>query len=512
MKQKRKIKIKLIIFGIVIMLFGCSEDLYEKENSFNTQGIKVSKVSLKEPRLQNKTKLIKQVNKVKNKQEVTSNTNRIVYDSINNFYFDDENGMLIETTNGYESYTFKVFREVPNNYELENIVFSKIGTEYDVTLIKYELTPTEIEKLENNILFEPTVEPNIEVLSRLMACNTRINYCRAVYDPESGQVIGMLVTYLNPCEGSGAGVFVPAGGNGTGTGSGSGTGDSGSESGGGSGTGDSGSGSNGDTSSGTGTSWEGGGSGNTYSGGGSSGSEEEGLLTVPTNGGSTTPILPPDPCITLKEAKNNTNVQTAIDFLKTKTTGKQEFAYEIERRRAGSTYSTILHTGGNFGLSVPYGIPVQGQAHNHPINGVAIPSWDDIYWTQLCEGDNGEYNNETAFNIVVSPNPTIIGGTILYAVTIDNIITLEQATNAVFNLPEIVAETDEKIKREKIMKMFGDKFADMQTNTITQEKTFLQTFATYGITLSKFNDATGKWEKLKIDPTNPNNVIKEPCI
>jgi hypothetical protein len=39
----------------------------------------------------------------------------------------------------------------------------------------------------------------------------------------------------------------------------------------------------------------------------------------------------------------------------------------------------------------------------------------------------------------------------------------------------------------------------------------LQTFGTYGITLSKFDENTGKWEKLSIDPTNPNNVIKQPC-
>jgi hypothetical protein len=46
---------------------------------------------------------------------------------------------------------------------------------------------------------------------------------------------------------------------------------------------------------------------------------------------------------------------------------------------------------------------------------------------------------------------------------------------------------------------------------LAQEKTFLQTFGTYGITLSKFDENTGKWEKLSIDPTNPNNVIKQPC-
>jgi hypothetical protein len=253
-------------------------------------------------------------------------------------------------------------------------------------------------------------------------------------------------------------------------------------------------------------------------GGGSSGSSDpsESLLTAPTGGGGNQNLDGADPCVTLTKAKNEPKVQTAIDFLKTKTTGEQEFAYEIERKRAdytptGSTYNTIFHSGGNFGLSVPYGIPVQGQAHNHPINGVAIPSWDDIYWTQLCEEDNGIFNNNSAFNTIVSPDPANPGETILYSITIDNIETLQTATAAVFNLPKILAITDEKIKRDAIMIMFGDIFAPLKSNTDDQEKTFLQTFATYGITLSKFNDATQKWEKLKLDPTNPNNIIKEPC-
>ena len=151
MRQKRKFTNKLLIFGIVFMLFGCSEDLYENENTFNSQGIKISKVSLKEPKFQNKTKLIQEVNKIKNKQTLASNSHRMVYDSINDFYFDDENGTLIENINGYESYTFKIVRETPIDSRLENVIFSKNQEgDFDTYLAKYPVSEEEIKKLDGS--------------------------------------------------------------------------------------------------------------------------------------------------------------------------------------------------------------------------------------------------------------------------------------------------------------------------------------------------------------------------
>ena len=404
----------------------------------------------------------------------------MVYDSINNFYFDDEKGMLIENINGYESYTFKVKRKKNLDSKLENVIFSKNKKgSFDTFLVKYPLSEEQIEALSSQE-FE-NMKPNFQILSRESEylCITVIIYggCTATHSNEITCAPESVIDCYN----------MDGGGGGTGYSS---TGDSG-------------------TSSGTGTTWDGGGT-DIYGD----------LLTTPTGGGGgggedSNPDAT-DPCTVLTNAKNDTKVQTAIDFLKTKTTGKQEFAYEIERKSSsisltGSTYNTILHSGGNFGVIVPYGIPVQGQAHNHPMNGVAIPSWDDIFWTQLCEEDNGNFNNNTAFNTVVSPDPLNPGSTILYSITIDNITALQTATTAVFNLPRILAKPTEQEKRDEIMVMFGEKFSPLKSDTNAQEKTFLQTFGTYGITLSKFDENTGKWEKLSIDPTNPNNVIKQPC-
>lgn len=264
--------------------------------------------------------------------------------------------------------------------------------------------------------------------------------------------------------------------------------------------------------------------GGTGSGSGSGAGSNSGgpILTSPTggnpNGNSTT--TPPTPCETLEKAKSDTKVQTAIDFLKTKTSEKQEFAYQINRAKTlfddtegfVNEYSTTFHAGSNYTINVQVGGPTQGQAHNHPINGLAIPSWDDIYWTQLCEENNSINNNDnTAFNIIVAADPDNAAEHVLYAITINDLAALQQATSADFAIPEVVRKATNKEKTDEIMERYNEKFNNVPNNANALEAKFLNVFANYGINLHKFNDATGKWEKLKLNPNNSNDVEEEPC-
>lgn len=275
---------------------------------------------------------------------------------------------------------------------------------------------------------------------------------------------------------------------------------------------------NGGTGSGTGGMGSGTGSGSGTGAGSNSGGP---ILTSPVggnpNGNSTT--TPPTPCETLEKAKSDTKVQTAIDFLKTKTSGKQEFAYGIDRAKTlfddtegfVNEYSTTFYTGSNYTINVKTGTSTQGQAHNHPINGLSIPSWDDIYWTQQCEENNSVNNNNTAFNIIVAADPDNAGEHVLYAITINNLATLQQATSADFAHPKVVKKVTNKEKQDEIMNNFEEKFSNVPDNSNALETKFLNIFANYGINLHKFNDATGKWEKLKLNPNNSNEVEVEPC-
>ena len=139
--------IKLVCFASIVSILSCSKEMYE-EPAFNEKfaNIHMQKISLKnlnaaviDP------KVFRAVNKVKSKQKVDGQHNRMVYDLVYNFYYDDENGVLIEQGN-YKSYTFQVIRPDGSD-KVENIVFSKNenDTDYDTYLFKYDFTNQELQ-------------------------------------------------------------------------------------------------------------------------------------------------------------------------------------------------------------------------------------------------------------------------------------------------------------------------------------------------------------------------------
>ena len=147
--MKKKIKILSALSLTMLLLFSsCEKDLYD-EAIQTERNIKISRVSIKDPAVFNNRNLMFEIQKVKEKQTLEQASSRIVYDSINNFYFDDENGLKIESGE-YESYTFKIYRDIENN-DLENIIFtSKTNGEFDSKIIKYSLNEEQKENILNN--------------------------------------------------------------------------------------------------------------------------------------------------------------------------------------------------------------------------------------------------------------------------------------------------------------------------------------------------------------------------
>ncbi|MFZ4105001.1 hypothetical protein [Flavobacterium sp.] len=135
---------KIIILGIVFMLFSCSENLYD--DHFANSKINSKKVSLNDDFLKQNSKLMKSVNQIKNLNN--KSYNKIIYDSINNFYIDDENGIFLDY-NGAISYSFRVLREnTTENSKVENIVFNQTETgDYDSYLLKYAFSKNEFDAL-----------------------------------------------------------------------------------------------------------------------------------------------------------------------------------------------------------------------------------------------------------------------------------------------------------------------------------------------------------------------------
>jgi hypothetical protein len=82
----------------------------------------------------------------------------MVYDSVNNFYFDDNKGILIEK-DGYKSYTFTIRQNENDQAELENVVFAeKENHEFDSYLVKYDYSIAEAKLMTNNQLFQQSSE------------------------------------------------------------------------------------------------------------------------------------------------------------------------------------------------------------------------------------------------------------------------------------------------------------------------------------------------------------------
>ncbi|MEO2060328.1 MAG: hypothetical protein ABGW76_09640 [Mesonia sp.] len=103
------------------------------------------------------------------------------------------------------------------------------------------------------------------------------------------------------------------------------------------------------------------------------------------------------------------------------------------------------------------------------------------------------------FLMIVNHNGTV------YSLVINNVGNLtsslqEDLDNAEGN------NIDEKVK------FIEEELRNLYTNSINLEKTFLELFGDYGIALYKATDSNlSNWEELKLDDTNNNEVIKNPC-
>ncbi|WP_225037263.1 hypothetical protein [Winogradskyella sp. SM1960] len=222
-----------------------------------------------------------------------------------------------------------------------------------------------------------------------------------------------------------------------------------------------------------------------------------------------------DPCDILSQATNDTGINNAINNLKTKVNEKKEYGYKItysynmdaQEYQYDPVYTT---SGDNLTVSFPTGGYIQGFTHNHPKNGIAIPSWMDIHLIYEHEDVSVGLNNNKAFNIIVAKDKESNNedDTITYAITINDFNTLQTQINFEMNQPKVLRENDPDKKLGIIMEKFGRKFNNIQDDNTALQKKFLETFANYGIDLYKRDENTNTWNKLKLQNNNP---VEEPC-
>jgi len=144
-----KQKIKFLIASIMILfLSSCEKDLYEDSINNNSKKYIIQTINLntynKKP-----SDLLTFKNKLDNKKRISFES-KIVYDSINNFYIDDENVRLIQSDN-LESYTIGIKYE--NSDKIHNIVFDQNEEgDFDSYLVKYDFTSEELNTLSTDVL------------------------------------------------------------------------------------------------------------------------------------------------------------------------------------------------------------------------------------------------------------------------------------------------------------------------------------------------------------------------
>ena len=208
-------------------------------------------------------------------------------------------------------------------------------------------------------------------------------------------------------------------------------------------------------------------------------------------------------CETLTQATNQQDVKNAINNLKSKTTGKKEFAYEIERKFNNITlahdFTLNYKEGESLTATVQVGGHIKGQAHNHPADGMSIPSIVDIFWLRNCRDVIAPVSAK-AYNIVVCydpSNPTNTDSSIVYSITIDNYTVLKSKLDEMLNRPDLVNKTLAE-KYDIFKNEFQKNFGAVQGSTNGMEKKFLETYNSFGISLNKFNKVTNKWEALSL--------------
>lgn len=146
MKFKNLIKNLTFIFVIALtfLLSGCEKDLYEDNLQNNLRSVTMKDFSIKDLK-SDKAFLRNKIEEIKQHSFKRDKNNKIVYDSINNFYFDDENGIFIDDGVNH-SYVFTIDKNIDEN--IEKLVFSSNpdGT-YKTLIAKYDFSAQELATL-----------------------------------------------------------------------------------------------------------------------------------------------------------------------------------------------------------------------------------------------------------------------------------------------------------------------------------------------------------------------------
>lgn len=529
MKRTKFLKRDLLLIFLVFTTFwSCQkDDFYENQSSIQQSSnvtfkrISYEKLKTNQKAMEKLGKFTLRNNSVKNN---LSNTilQRTVYNEQLGIEIDTIGIVYIER-GGYHTITLQAYQADEDDKKLKNLILNqeKDGS-YSEYLLAYDLTDEELEKVEN--------KEDVDLIGNTTIYRITSNYNPSGFplnDPDCWEdvVIGQVAV---PCAsglhmpgqlcdyagGSGAAyvknvtIRVISAGCGMGGGGGGSTGGSPGTGGGGSG---------GGTNPGTGSNPSN--PNNPSEPGNTVNPQEPGFADQDGNPISTTPVKNPellepedeeeDDCSSLNKLKetDKTNLLPIIQDMRTKTADKNEY-YSVFKRSVNFEGDMVYEnfgvqqgwegSAGSMGGSVWY-----GQIHTHPKGGHAMFSWSDLNGLREIYIDTYQSNKQDVFVMIVCHNAGI------YSIKISDWDKFQDKLDSDWNNPKLADKSD-KDKRRYLDNMLGREYN--KSNNL--EKTFLQEFKDYGISLYKADDDNlTNWKKLEL--SNPNvtnpNVNSIPC-
>lgn len=245
--------------------------------------------------------------------------------------------------------------------------------------------------------------------------------------------------------------------------------------------------------------------------------------TILENGGGGNTSLTV-PCEMLKalanpqtgDLKNKINI--LLEKVENDETNTTESVVTIKKTlNQDETYTYTETTTEGVEMSAPFNLDSQSiivVGHNHPSNGYDIPGWGDVKALRDLY-DNAFTRVKDEVTVITVCKDDSSGEKLVYAMVVENYTALNTAVNAIWTGNTYGVIADEKDRMDKILNDQGSEYTKYKNEL---EKSFLQQFSSYGITLLKAtnNDLTD-WEKIDLnsDPSlpigNQLTVQRTPC-
>jgi hypothetical protein len=223
----------------------------------------------------------------------------------------------------------------------------------------------------------------------------------------------------------------------------------------------------------------------------------------------------PTPCLDLKNLIdynfNTTNsLKSSINWLEDKvnaTVNNKEAGVEVKKMmNPDETFRyefTQVLSNEQFSVLLSIGSSYVGGLHSHPSDGYAMFSFQDIRFLLNVYDEASSTRKGAVFNGLVCKDNA--GNTNTYMLKIDNIDALRKQVDAVWNNSKYLKFQKEDLRIKAIHNNQARKYKNSNGNL---EKSFIEQFKDFGISLYKADAITNSFDKLTL---NNSIVTPTPC-